>query len=367
MPAFPAPALRSALAAAAPTAALLTGCGVAESDTDRLGRKVATDALDGTDALDAVDAVDGADSQPLAAPATPAPPASTPAPDPTASPAPQAQLLRNPARQVRPSIAPADGTTVGIGQPVSLVFKGQKVDPALRAGIEGRVAVRTSTGVVGAWHWAEDKGDTYLHFRPREYWPAGTEVTLDARLAGVKLDARTAAAGNRKLAFKVGPAMVGKVDLAAHTLTLVKDGTPLRTIPVSGGEERFKTREGIKTILSKDGTVLMGSRTIGIPRDSPDGFYGRYEWSMRETVSGEYVHAAPDNAESFGKANVSHGCIGMSVADAKWLYERSSIGDVIEVTGTTGKPMDRFGNGYGDWNLSWDEWLRGSALGAFKA
>ncbi|MFF1409064.1 Ig-like domain-containing protein [Streptomyces sp. NPDC058289] len=162
----------------------------------------------------------------------------------------------------------AHGSTVGIGQPVSLVFKGQKVDPALRAGIEGRVEIKTSTGVVGAWHWAEAKGDTYLHFRPREYWPAGTKVTLDARLAGVKLDARTAATGNRELAFTVGPAKVSKVDLAAHTLT---------------------------------------------------------------------------------------------------MYEQPSVGDVIEVTGTTGKPMDRFGNGYGDWNLSWDEWLEGSALGAFKA
>lgn len=371
MPAFPAPArrgvasarrsapaLRAALAAAA-TTALLAGCGVTESDTDRIGRKAAADAAE------------AADAQPLSAPTSPGAPA-TPtapaaAPDPTRSPAPEARLLRNPARQVRPAIAPAHGTTVGIGQPVSLVFKGQKVDPALRAGIEGRVEIKASTGVVGAWHWAEAKGDTYLHFRPREYWPAGTKVTLDAKLAGVKLDARTAATGDRKLAFTVGPAMVSKVDLAAHTLTLVKDGTPLRTIPVSGGEERFKTREGVKTILGKDGTVLMDSRTIGIPRNSPDGFYGRYEWSMRETVSGEYVHAAPDNAESFGRANVSHGCIGMSVADAKWLYERSSVGDVIEVTGTTGKPMDRFGNGYGDWNLSWDEWLRGSALGAFKA
>ncbi|MCX5403254.1 Ig-like domain-containing protein [Streptomyces sp. NBC_00335] len=269
MPAFPAPerraarmrhgapALRAALAGAAATV-LLAGCAIAESDTDRLGRKAAADA---------VDPVDTAASPPSTAPG--------PAPDPTRSPAPEARLLRNPPRQVRPAIAPAHGTTVGIGQPVSLAFKGQKVDPALRAGIEGRMEIKTSTGVVGAWHWAEAKGDTHLHFRPREYWPAGTEVTLDARLAGVKLDDRTAA-GNRRLTFRVGPAMVSKVDLAAHTLTVVKDGTPLRTIPVSGG-------------------------------------------------------------------------------------------DVIEVTGTTGKPMDHFGNGYGDWNLSWDEWLRGSTLGASKS
>lgn len=87
-------------------------------------------------------------------------------------------------------------------------------------------------------------------------------------------------------------------------------------------------------------------------------------YSMRETVSGEFVHAAPDNAESFGKENVSHGCIGMSTSDAKWLYGLSRKGDVVQVTGGPGiKPMDRFGNGYGDWNLGWAEWLEGSALG----
>lgn len=357
MPAFPAAALRAALVltAVTTTAALITSCGAAESDTDRIGRKGAARAAGAAD-------VSEPPSRPLSGTPTP-----TAAPDPTRSPAPEALLLENPAKRVRPVVAPADGSTVGIGQPVSIVFKNQKVDPALRAGIEGRVEIRTSSGVVGAWHWAESKGDTHLHFRPKEYWPAGTEVSLDARLTGVKLDARTAATGDRKLTFTIGSALVSRVDLAAHTLTLVKDGKPVRTIPVSGGEDRFKTREGVKTILSKDGTVLMDSLTIGIPRTSPDGFYGRYEWSMRETISGEYVHAAPDNAESFGKANVSHGCIGMSAADAKWLYEQSSVGDVIEVTGTTGKPMDEFGNGYGDWNLSWDDWLRGSALGAFKA
>ncbi|MFD7032206.1 L,D-transpeptidase [Streptomyces sp. NPDC059917] len=338
-------ALRTAVAATATvvTTALIGSCGAERSDSDRIAEKAAA-----------------------AADTASAPPSPTALPDPTRAPAPPAQLLPGAARTVRPSLAPENGETVGVGQPVSLVFKGQRVDPALRAGIEGRMRITTSTAVVGAWHWAEAKGDTYLHFRPRQYWPAGTKVSLKAPLQGVRLDARTAAAGDRTLDFTVGASMVNKVDLAAHTLTVVKDGTPVRTIPVSGGEAKYRTREGVKTILSKDGTVLMDSRTIGIPRDHPDGFYGRYEWSMRETISGEYVHAAPDNAESFGRANVSHGCIGMSTADAKWLYGQSRKGDVVEVTGTTGKPMDRFGNGYGDWNLDWDAWVKGSALGAFK-
>ncbi|MEU5186089.1 L,D-transpeptidase [Streptomyces klenkii] len=297
------------------------------------------------------------------APSSPAP--SSPAPV-TEKPAPEAALLKGAAKVVRPEIAPANGEKVGVGQPIAIVFKQQKVSPKLRAGIEGRLKVSTSPKVPGAWHWNETKGDTRVHFRPEKFWPAGTEVTLDARLAGVQLAEGTAAAGDRTVSFTIGDSMVNTVDLKARKLTVVRNGETLRTIPVSGGDESkgFGTREGIKTILAKEGKVVMDSLSIGIPRNHPDGFFGSYEYSMRETVSGEYVHAAPDNTESFGKENVSHGCIGMSTADAKWLYGLSLKGDVVQVTGSTKpKPMDRFGNGYGDWNLSWEEWLEGSALG----
>jgi hypothetical protein len=52
----------------------------------------------------------------------------------------------------------------------------------------------------------------------------------------------------------------------------------------------------------------------------------------------------------------------MSTSDAAWLYERSMVGDVVEVTGT---PREQnLGNGITIWNESWDEWLAGSATGA---
>ncbi|MFC5723872.1 Ig-like domain-containing protein [Streptomyces gamaensis] len=301
-------------------------------------------------------------SAPSSATATP-----SGSPSPTAvpeKPAPPAELLRGAARVVRPEMAPANGEKVGVGQPIAVVFKGQKIAKELRAGIEGRLKVSTSPNIPGAWHWNESKGDTRVHFRPEKYWPAGTRVTLDARLADVKLAPGTAAAGDRTVSFTVGDSMINTVDLKAHTMTVVRNGETLRTIPVSGGDEKkYKTRDGIKTILAKEGRVIMDSLSIGIPRNHPDGFYGSYDYSMRETISGEYVHAAPDNAEAFGKENVSHGCIGMSTEDAKWLYERTLKGDVVQVVGSSGKPMDHFGNGYGDWNLSWQEWLAGSELG----
>ena len=42
---------------------------------------------------------------------------------------------------------------------------------------------------------------------------------------------------------------------------------------------------------------------------------------MRLTYSGEFLHAAPWSVGSQGYANVSHGCTGMSTANAQWLYD----------------------------------------------
>ena len=59
---------------------------------------------------------------------------------------------------------------------------------------------------------------------------------------------------------------------------------------------------------------------------------------MRVTYSGEFIHAAPWSVGSQGNANVSHGCTGMSTANADWLYHMTMRGDVVEYTGTD-RPM----------------------------
>ena len=67
---------------------------------------------------------------------------------------------------------------------------------------------------------------------------------------------------------------------------------------------------------------------------------------MRLTWSGEFLHAAPWSVRHQGHENVSHGCTGMSTANADWLYHMTYRGDVVQYTGTD-RPMEP-GNGYGD-------------------
>ena len=145
-------------------------------------------------------------------------------------------------------------------------------------------------------------------------------------------------------------------------MKVFSNGKLLRTIPITTGQQpKFTTRSGIKVIIEKFDSKRMNSETVGIPVDSADGYdIDNVQWAMRVTYSGEFVHAAPWSVGSQGYANVSHGCTGMSTANAGWLYQHSQVGDVVEYTGSNvHMTLD---NGYGDWNDSFAAWKAGSAL-----
>jgi hypothetical protein len=52
----------------------------------------------------------------------------------------------------------------------------------------------------------------------------------------------------------------------------------------------------------------------------------------------------------------------MSTEDAAWLFSTVREGDLVRVVNGYGALMTPFDNGFGDWNLSWPEWRRGSAF-----
>jgi len=81
---------------------------------------------------------------------------------------------------------------------------------------------------------------------------------------------------------------------------------------------------------------------------------------VRISWSGEFVHAAPWSVADQGRANVSHGCVNASTADAKWFYDLSRRGDIVQVVNTPRKLESQ--NGWTDWNMSWQQWLAGSAI-----
>jgi len=126
-------------------------------------------------------------------------------------------------------------------------------------------------------------------------------------------------------------------------------------IPISAGRAKWPTHNGVHLALEKNRTVTMDSSTVGIPRNSPGGYYRKVAWAIRMSWSGTFTHAAPWSVGSQGRTNVSHGCINMSTANAQWLFNFTRRGDVIEVVNSPAKPK-LYDPGMADWNVSWDQW-----------
>ena len=257
--------------------------------------------------------------------------------------------------QTYPSVAPLQGETVGVGMPVIVHFDIPVTD---RAAIERHMSVSSTPKQPGAWHWISDQE---VHFRPRTYWQPGSHVAVDVAINSIDAGNGIYGQENRHVEFDVGDSVVSKVDVDAHQMQVFVNGDLARTIPISAGKPGWETRSGTKVIIEKFRRKRMNAATIGVDKDSPEYYnLANVEYAMRVTYSGEFLHAAPWSVGSQGSANVSHGCVGMSTADAKWLYDITKRGDVVEVTGS-----DRYmtlTNGYGDWNESFAEYKAGSAL-----
>ncbi|WP_068110445.1 L,D-transpeptidase [Nocardioides dokdonensis] len=258
------------------------------------------------------------------------------------------------AQQTYASVAPLDGETVGVGMPVVVGFDLPVTD---RAAVERQMQVTATPRQAGTWHWISD---TEVHYRPREYWKAGTEVSVDLDINGVDAGGGIYGQESRQVAFTVGEAHVYRVDARSHTMKVFSDGDLLRTIPITTGKAGFTTRSGTKVVMEKHDTKRMDSETVGIGGSEAYDI-ADVQYAMRLTNSGEFIHAAPWSVGSQGSANVSHGCTGLSTENAGWLYDMTRRGDVVEYTGTD-RPMT-LDNGYGDWNASWGAYRKGSALG----
>lgn len=258
------------------------------------------------------------------------------------------------AQQTYASVAPLAGETVGVGMPVVVQFDVPVTD---RAAMEREMHVEATPAQVGSWHWLSD---TEVHYRPRDYWKAGSEVVVDLDVNGVDAGGGVYGQESREVAFTVGESHVYRVDAQAHTMQVLADGVLLRTIPITTGKAGFTTRSGTKVVMEKYESKRMDSETVGIGGDEAYDI-ADVQWAMRLTSSGEFIHAAPWSVGSQGSANVSHWCTGMSTEQAAWLYAMTRRGDVVEYTGTD-RPMT-LDNGFGDWNATWREYRAGSALG----
>jgi lipoprotein-anchoring transpeptidase ErfK/SrfK len=199
---------------------------------------------------------------------------------------------------------------------------------------------------------------TEVHWRPKDYWPSGTTVKVNAAMGRVELSDGTWGRRTVTSRFTIGARQISTVDIAKHKMTVTRNGKVIKVVPVTTGmtnsKPTFPTRAGIKVIMSREPTVTMDAATTGTDPQDPNYYNLKVKWALRLTYSGEFLHAAPWSVSQQGRANVSHGCTGMSDANAKWMYDHSQIGDVV-VYKNSKRPLE-WGNGYTAWNKSFGDW-----------
>lgn len=257
--------------------------------------------------------------------------------------------------QFRARISPRDGATVGVGMPILVTFT-TPVARDHRPDVQRALHVDSSPAVEGAWSWVSD---TKVQYRPKEYWPAHTTVSVRADLTGIPAAQQVWGDQDKQVDFTIGRSVVSVVDVTTHQMTVSIDGQVVRTIPVTTGKDGFATRGGTRVISEMLADTRMDAASTGITPGDPEYYNLDVRYAMRMTNSGEFIHAAPWSAASHGRDNVSHGCVGMSTANARWLFDRSRVGDVVTIVNST-RPLEP-GNGLTQWNVAWQDWQAGSA------
>ncbi|MDX2559723.1 Ig-like domain-containing protein [Streptomyces sp. TX20-6-3] len=263
------------------------------------------------------------------------------------------------------NFTPEDGSTVGVGMPVSINFNKAITD---KKAVQSGITVTSSSGQEVVGHWFDG---TRLDFRPDDYWTEGSTVTLKLDLDGVEGAEGVFGVQQKTVTFKIGRNQVSTVDVATKTMTVTQDGKTIKTIPISAGSPENPTYNGQMVISEKFKETRMNGATVGFTDDDGKGEYDIKDvpHAMRLSTSGTFIHGnywGPDSI--FGSANTSHGCVGLNDVkgagdpnqQAAWLYDHSIVGDVVIVKNSKDKTIAP-SNGLNGWNMSWADWKAGSA------
>ncbi|MCV7259937.1 L,D-transpeptidase [Mycobacterium shimoidei] len=253
-----------------------------------------------------------------------------------------------------PYVVPRDGEVVGVGQPVAIRFD---ENIGNRAAAEKAITVTTDPPVEGAFYWLNNRE---VRWRPKEYWKPGTSVHVAVNTYGVDLGDGVFGEDNISTHFTIGDEVIATADDATKTLTVRVNGEVVKTMPISMGKDSTPTANGIYIIGDRFAHMIMDSSTYGVPVNSPNGYRTEVDYATQMSYSGVFVHSAPWSVGAQGHTNTSHGCLNVSPSNARWFYDNTKRGDIVEVINTVGPTLPGT-EGLGDWNIPWEQWRAGNA------
>src|SRR5207245_2435776 len=129
--------------------------------------------------------------------------------------------------------------------------------------------------------------------------------------------------------FTIGRSQIVKADVQSHQLVVQRDGAEVARYEASYGKDADpdrNTHSGIHVVTEK----FTDKRMV-----NAQYHYDVVEhWAVRISNNGEFIHANPETTGVQGSANVSHGCVNLSTADAKAYFDSVLYGDPVAVTGS---------------------------------
>ncbi|MBW8487095.1 L,D-transpeptidase family protein [Actinomadura sp. PM05-2] len=263
-------------------------------------------------------------------------------------------------------VTPSAGQKVGVGMPIQVTFNRAVGD---KAAVERALEVKSTKAATGAWYWASD---TQVIFRTQNgrYWQPNQQVTLTARLAGVRSGKNTYGDADLTRRFRIGDEHIITASTKTHRLTVRKNGKKVKSWGISAGRggrvvngvDTYLTTSGVHLAMGKENPAIMTSDWMGVkPEDKANGGYKEViPYAVRISNSGEYIHSMASTVWAQGHQNVSHGCLNSPPAAARWFYSFSQLGDPVIITGT--KRKLEWNNGWSFYQMPWTKWVKGSAL-----
>lgn len=295
---------------------------------------------------------------------------------PTASDWAKPKVLPKPRKRVTATFEAAGN---GLGVSGSRVKLGVGTLPRLRfsknitnkAAVERHLQVAATTpsgrtvNVPGAWGWISDET---VVFRPKNYWPGNSTIRITSTVNDTVLgkSGKKYLVGSKALrktyVFRTDRSLIATVDGAKKTMTVHVNGKKRKNFKVSLGKSGWETRNGAKVISTdKEDNKVYRSSSLGL--DPEVEFYELpSKWNTRLTPSGEFLHTASWAYGRLGRYNGSHGCTNMFEDDAKWIFDNTIPGDVVNYIKTGGDMMEPWNGPGGLWNIPWNRWLKKSAL-----
>ncbi|MFD3509793.1 Ig-like domain-containing protein [Nocardia sp. NPDC058666] len=260
----------------------------------------------------------------------------------------------SPNSQTKPYLLPGEGEVVGVGQPVAIQFDENIPD---RRAAQDAIKITTEPAVEGAFYWVNNRE---VRWRPEHYWTPGTKVTIDVNVYGKDLGKGLFGQDNIHSFFTVGDAVIFTADDNTKQVTVEKNGQVIMTMPTSMGKDSTPTDNGVYIVSDRHEKIIMDSSTYGVAVNSSDGYRTPVDYATRISYSGIFFHSAPWSVGQQGYSNASHGCLNLSPANARWVYENAKRGDITIIKNTIGGTLSGV-DGLGDWNIPWAEWKAGNA------